>query len=367
MWSDFFREKLFFPSPRKDTGRRRLFPVFLPFSGCVQRCLFCAQELQTGRAAASVHRHLEAAAALLSARRERGLPALELAFFGGTFTALPPEDMSACLAFAAHWRKKGAALAFRCSTRPDCLDPALLAVLKDSGCETVELGVQSFCDAALAASRRGYTGEQAEKACRMVRESGLRLGVQLMPGMPGLDEAAAWRDVELTLALTPDCVRLYPCLVLAGSALADLWRVGDYQPWELPATVEFLAKSRLRFDLAGIPVIRTGLAEEPGFAEHILAGPHHPALGDMVSGRALYLYLSEKMREVSATLGERSEKIRECSAGSLGVPFRLFVPRRFQGTFWGHGATLAADYAALGLSRDRVAWWDEDRFALSAE
>ena len=351
MQAEFFPETHFFSfSPIREKGQG-IYPVFLPFSGCPGRCLFCAQDIQTGRAPAPVRRHLDDAAAALEKRLEQGLPALELAFFGGTFTALPPGDLRACLDFAVHWRNKGAVLSFRCSTRPDRLDQPLLEALKTAGCAMVELGVQSFSDPALAQSQRGYTGARAEAGCRMVKESGLRLGIQLMPGMPGLEPEAARRDIDVTLALAPDCVRLYPCLVLAGAPLADLWRAGRYVPWDLPDCVDFLARACLRFERAGIAIARMGVAEDSGLAEQVLAGPRHPALGNMVRALALHLCLRERVREFAAAFP--------------GVRPRLFAPRRFQGEFWGHRKALAPAYAELGLTKETVRWWEHDCFALT--
>jgi histone acetyltransferase (RNA polymerase elongator complex component) len=351
MQTEIFAKTLFFSFPgirRKDIS---IYPIFLPFSGCPQRCLFCAQDRQTGRREAPARRRLDEAAALLEERLGQGLPALELAFFGGTFTALPAESLRDCLAFAAYWRRRGAISRFRCSTRPDHLDTSVLASLKNAGCELVELGVQSFSDRALTLCRRGYTGNQAKAGCRLVNASGMALGLQLMPGMPGLEPDDARRDIEEALSLRPACVRLYPCLIFAGTGLDGLWRAGRYVPWDLRRSVEFLARACLRLEQAGIAVTRLGVAEGPGLSDAVLAGPYHPALGNMVRALALYYVLCEKTQEFKRRFPE--------------VPMRLVAPRRFQGEFWGHKKELADAYAALGLSRDAVAWWDHDGFALT--
>lgn len=162
-----------------------VFSVFIPFFGCPRRCVFCSQHDQTGQQASPLDEILARAAADLHARRAQGRPPVELAFYGGTFTALAPRDLDACLDMADSLRRDGCITRFRCSTRPDRLDAALLARLRRHGCRTVELGIQSFSDTALQASERHYSGRQATEACRLVRDAGLALGVQLLPGMPG--------------------------------------------------------------------------------------------------------------------------------------------------------------------------------------
>lgn len=353
----FFPTSHIFPSPEPLRERRRIYPLFLPFSGCPMRCVFCAQDTQTGRAPESVSSALARAERALAEREARQQQPLDLAFFGGTFTALETQDLRACLAFAAHWKERGGILDVRCSTRPDALSPAVLASLKAAGFSLVELGVQSFCDNALATSRRGYGGVQARDGCERVLASGLKLGVQLMPGMPGSTPESALQDAAIAASFAPACARLYPCLVLAGTTLADLWRQGRYLPWDLEAMLELLASACLTFWRSNIPVIRIGLAQEPGLEEHILAGPRHPGLGGMAKGKALYLYLREQVEALVQSgdrHGDRSELF-------------LHTPAAWQGAFWGDGGALEREYASLGLVRSNVRWWGRDFFALTRD
>ncbi|MCC8193502.1 MAG: radical SAM protein [Deltaproteobacteria bacterium] len=334
---------LIFPAPEADRAKPRIQPVFMPFQGCPTRCVFCAQALQTGERPRGVRDVLADLAAGLERAADEGEGPRELAFYGGTFTALPPADQFACLDLAARYRAKGLVTRVRASTRPDALSPAHLQALREAGLVMLELGVQSFCDTPLAVSRRGYTGEAARRACAMVRESGLALGIQLMPGMPGMLEEDFLRDIDETVGLDPAAVRLYPCLVLAGTALAAMFERGEFVPWPLEAAIPLLANALRAFWRADIPVIRIGLAPQDGL-DHggILAGPRHPALGDVVRSHALFGLLSEK-------------------ASRLGRPVEyLGLPRRFQGAFWGHKGGLKKAYAALGITPDTVTWHDAD-------
>lgn len=349
----FLQKGVFFQHPEPKKLSPAIFPVFIPFSGCAQRCLFCSQEVQTGRRQTPVAQALDAAEQGLLQRRAAGKTPPEAAFFGGTFTALPEEDFALCLERAAAWVRRGLAVSLRCSTRPDALDAAVLAGLRGAGFGTVELGVQSFADGPLAKCVRGYDGAAARRGCVLVRESGLRLGIQLLPGMPGQSAAEAEEDVAVAAAFAPDCVRLYPCLVLRGTGLEALWRHGSYAPWELEPAVHFLARACLRFWNQGIPVIRMGLAEEPGLREAVLAGPRHPSLGNRSRSRALYLHISG---QVEALRGDRE-----------GTPeaLCLCVPWRYQGELWGWRSELKPAYAALGVASENVSFWEEGRFALA--
>ena len=334
--------------------RTPVVPVFLPFRGCPVRCVFCAQDVQTGLADANplpgtaaqavpqvstgIAQVLNEARQNLRHRHDAGHPPAELAFYGGTFTALPESELAACLDLAREALEQGWISSFRCSTRPDRVDAPTLLRLRSAGCGVVELGVQSFNDSALAASRRGYTGATALAACATVRAAGLKLGVQLLPGMPGHNPQHFAHDVPTALAAGAHMLRFYPCLVLEGTGLAAMWREGSYKPWPLEATLDALAQGWLEAMRAGVPVIRMGLAPESGLAQAILAGPVDGELGGRVKGRALLLAVREALQ---------APDLRQKFLPESGFALRL--PRAMQGFFWGAGGELRPAWAALGL------------------
>lgn len=370
-----------------------LVPVFLPFRGCPVRCVFCAQDVQTGflpaacpegaapgaaSAAASapcVTPSLPAFAPLphgdqpphalphetlppetmplvallhetrcnLERRHALGLPPAELAFYGGTFTAMPEADQAACLDLAGLALERGWIRSFRCSTRPDCVTAPVLERLRAAGCGCVELGVQSFSDAALSASLRGYDGGTALRACGLVKAAGLALGVQLLPGMPGHAPADFLNDVPLALRAGADMLRFYPCLVIEGTALARMWRQGVYSPWSLDVTLDMLAEGWLLAQAARVPVIRMGLAPEAALDGAVLAGPVDRSLGSRVMGRSL---LHAVRRAVAACA--------PCGEPSAPVLSAMRLPKACQGYIWGTRGELRPDWTALGLEPKNV-------------
>ena len=340
-------ERVPFPWPQTRAAHPVL-PVFLPFAGCPARCVFCAQDKQTGvetpgSGSEGVARALDLVSAALEERAIRQAAPVEVAFFGGTFSAQPENIQEACFARLRPWRERGLVAAVRCSTRPDAVSPGRLQHLKALGLDTVELGVQSFSSRALSETGRGYTREQAADACRRVREAGFALGVQLMPGMPGADAAVFQADVAQALDLGADFLRFYPCLVLEGTELARLWRAGAYVPWDLELTVRELARALLTAGKAGVPVIRMGLPLSGDFTPHIPAGPAHPALGALVQAEALHHYIYERVagRSVAA----------------------LYPPRSCRGFFWGDKGGMRERWAALGLHRENVVWTETPHHA----
>ncbi|WP_428563304.1 MAG: radical SAM protein [Solidesulfovibrio sp. DCME] len=338
----------FFRHPEPPKPRSRIWPAYVTFQGCPGRCVFCAQPLQCGRPAQAPGQVLADLRAGLGAAAAAGRGPYELAFYGGVFTALPDPWPERFLEAAAGFRHQGLVTRVRCSTRPDACDPARLARLRAAGLDLVELGGQTFDDAVLRAAGRGHDAAAIRRGAAAVRAAGLALGLQLLPGLPGHTPEGLWRDAAEAAALAPEIARLHPCLVIAGTPLAGLFAAGRFRPWSLETTLDALARALPVLWRAGVRVARIGLAPEQGLDAAVLAGPRHPALGARVRARALVALVAAEV----AALG--------------GPADGLAVPRRFAGELFGQAGELVPAYAALGLPRERIRFWDQEEFHVSA-
>ena len=264
-------------------------PFFISHLGCPHRCVFCDQEKIAGARGA-----LPEAGEMLEriARYRESSPGreLEVAFYGGTFTALPRDDQRHLLAALQPLLASGYLGSLRLSTRPDAVDQETASFLKEMGVGTVELGVQSMNEEVLRLSGRGHSARDAERAVRVLQDAGLAVGVQLMPGLPGDCEERSLASLERVLALAPSFLRIYPTLVIAGTELAARYLAGSYLPQTLEQAVSLCKRMLLAARRAGVPVIRLGLQptaelESPGV---LLAGPYHPAFGQLVESELCY-------------------------------------------------------------------------------
>lgn len=335
--------------PEPPRPRPRILACFLPYHGCPGRCIYCAQHLQTGAGWSHLDEAFQSLATRLESLRSHEQRDLGLAFFGGTFTAIPQDWQIRFLDLARQYRNQGVLTHVRCSTRPDRVSPKHLNWLKARGLDMVELGVQSFSANVLRDSGRGYCGKTARAACHMVNQSGLELCVQLMPGLPGASAHTWHDDVQQTLGVQPEAVRIYPCLVLAKTTLAEAFDRGQYRPWGLNRAVWTVGQALLCFWQAKVPVIRIGLAPEQSLISAIKAGPWHPALGQMARSSALRSYI---LKALSALPPPQDS----------GIQRRILVPRRFTGEFWGHRRELARAWHRSGFSRSQVYHWDRPYF-----
>ncbi len=258
-------------------------PVFIPHSGCPHQCIFCNQNKITGQdkpmTPSAARQEIERYLSFLSYPAEE----IEIAFFGGSFTAIAPSEQEAYLALAQEYVLQGKAGGIRLSTRPDAVGDDVLRRLQAYGVTTVELGVQSFSEEVLRRAGRGHSAECVKNACRRVKSAGFSLGVQLMCGLPGDSRESCLRSAREAVLCKADFVRIYPVLVLAETPLAEQYRRGEYCPLSLEEAVERAAD--MTQALSPVPVIRTGLCTDSLLPGELIAGPSHPAFGELVSSR----------------------------------------------------------------------------------
>jgi len=291
----------------------KIYPVFIPHAGCPHRCLFCAQDRSTSHASVP-------SAEVVSQWLETVLPEQgggEIAFYGGTFTSLPQEQQTLYLEAAGGFLDSGRVGGIRLSTRPDALDMRILERLRAADVTTIEIGCQSFVDRVLTASGRGHSVTDNIRSVQACKAAGFQVGVQLMPGLPGGDGEEAMLSLRRGIELNPSFLRIYPTVVIEGTALAELWRDGDFTPWSIEQALEVCADMLLLCHEHALPIIRLGLQYDRQLAENLLAGPYHPAFGQLVRSRLWRRALSHAVKhgnrfavnpsDLSDALGHRCE------------------------------------------------------------
>lgn len=304
-------------------------PIFIPNQGCPHRCVFCDQEKITSQPARPVDGQrvrelLDHArrSALFCARKHR-----EIAFYGGTFAGLPEKTIREVLGVVASYLQEGIFHSVRVSTRPDSLDEKKAALLKGLGVSTVELGTQSMDDEVLRMTRRGHSALDTERTVDLLKHRGFRVGIQLMPGLPGDSAERFSATVQKVIRMKPDMVRLYPVVVIRGTELAQWFESGEYQALALEEAVRICAESCLRLEEAGIPVIRIGLMASASLREkgQVMGGPWHESFGHLVRseiyqrrigaflpgpGEAKRISIRIPSKDIALLRGHRNEGIR---------------------------------------------------------
>ena len=261
-------------------------PVFIPHAGCPHDCIYCNQRTITGETVSfptkeKVKKTIER---FLRFRKKGDARRSFVAFYGGTFTALPLAVQKDLLDVAQEFIETKLLDGIRFSTRPDYIDTNELDFLSNYTIHAIELGAQSMVDDVLRAAARGHTSEDTKIASAMIKDSGYQLGIQIMVGLPRDTEKTFRKTVQEVIKLNADFVRIYPTLVIRDSALARLYTHGKYKALSLDKAVAMTVDAYTQFKKNGIEVIRMGLQPEPWFEKPgtILAGPYHPSFGELV-------------------------------------------------------------------------------------
>lgn len=271
-------------------AKRRIIPLFIPHLGCPNGCVFCDQKKITG-----VDTPVTGAQVRMAIEQGLGCsgPAPELAFYGGSFTAIPVEKQESLLGAAQPFLQDGHLGSIRLSTRPDCVDRETAERLCRFGVTTVELGCQSMDETVLGLVRRGHSPADTWQAVKCLKEAGLQVILQMMTGLPGDRGPQSLTTAREIIAMKPDGVRIYPTVVLRGTELEGMMHRGEYVPQSVEEAVELCSQLYEAFLAAEIPVIRVGLnpTEDLSGGEAV-AGAYHPALGERVLSR-MYLRRAE--------------------------------------------------------------------------
>lgn len=272
--------------------KKRIIPIFVPHRGCPHDCIFCNQKKITG---VSTEVTSEEAKNII----EEYLPTIpkdasvEIAFFGGSFTAIDEKTQNELLSVAKEYVDKGLVSDIRMSTRPDCISLDILNRLKEYKTTIIELGVQSMDAKVLHDSARGHDIESVIKSSHLIKESSINLGLQMMVGLPSDTEEKCIETARKFIELNPFCVRIYPTLVVKDTGLETLLNEGDYKPFTLEECISIVKKLLVLFYVNNINVIRVGLqaTEDIQLGKGIVDGPYHPAFRELVEGEMFKDYL----------------------------------------------------------------------------
>lgn len=259
--------------------------LFIPFNGCPHRCSFCDQQKITGKAYQPTPQDVkDAIETALISLKENSIHS-EIAFFGGSFTAIDREYMISLLDATVPYIERFQGI--RISTRPDCIDEEVLSLLQPYRVTSIELGAQSMSDKVLSANDRGHTADDVRSASQLIKSYGFALGLQMMTGLYQSTPESDIATAEAFIALQPATARIYPTIVMKGTRLGELYEAGVYQPQDLNSSVELCSKLIRLFEENNVRVIRVGLHDSESLKENCLAGPYHPAFKELCESRIM--------------------------------------------------------------------------------
>ena len=269
-------------------SKKNIIPIFVPHNGCPNDCVFCNQTKITGQGKEiNLGEIKDTIYEYLSYFKDKS--DVELAFYGGSFTAIDFNLQNSLLDIAREYKNKGLIKEIRMSTRPDAIDENILLNLKKYLVDTIELGVQSLDSGVLKLSNRGHNVDCVYTSSNLIKEYGFNLGLQQMIGLPGDNIEKSIFTAEEFIKLNPHCVRIYPTLVIKDTKLEDDYYKGLYDSLSIDDAVNNIKEVLKLYIKNDINVIRVGLqpTEEINYDGSIVSGPFHPAFRQLVESEII--------------------------------------------------------------------------------
>lgn len=273
------------------SNRQFIVPIFIPHNGCPNDCVFCNQRKITGQESTYNYQKIEdeIKRALKTIPFDRN-PIVEIAFYGGSFTAIAFESQEMLLSMAKKYVDSYDLEGIRISTRPDYINEKILKRLKKYGVKIIELGVQSLDETVLKDSNRGHKSDIVYKSAELIKDYGFTLGIQLMIGLPGDNRKKTIETVKKVIEMKPDISRIYPTLVIKDTVLEDMYNKGIYKSLSLKEAIDLSKDMYHLLFTSGIQVIRIGLQPTKNIleGEDVVDGPFHPSFRSLVISEYIY-------------------------------------------------------------------------------
>ena len=295
--------------------RQYVIPIFVPHLGCPNDCVFCNQKSISGQTKMITKEEVkQTIEEYLNGFKEQDAYK-DVAFFGGSFTGIEVEKQEELLQVAYEYVKSQKIDSIRISTRPDYIDKDILKRLKKYGVKTIELGVQSANDYILAKAERGHTYKDVVNASKLIRRYGFNLGHQMMVGLPESTKLDEINTAKALIKLKPKMMRIYPVLVIKNTKLEEQLKSGEYEPLTVNQAVERCKELVYLFNRKKIEIIRIGLQNtdlitEPQNKEsQVVAGPFHPAFGQLVEASIWYDSIVDKIKKFNVKVKEVEIKV----------------------------------------------------------
>lgn len=285
-----------------------IIPIFVPHLGCPKCCTFCNQKTISGEQKQVSAKDVRDTIEYYLKNFKYDNRYIEVAFFGGSFTAIEIEKQKELLEAVQPYIKQKKVNSIRLSTRPDAINLEILKMLKHYKVKTIELGVQSSNNYILARCKRGHSFEDVKKASRLIRLFGFNLGHQMMVGLPDSTEKDDIQTAKDLIKLKPKMVRIYPVLVISGTELEQEYKKDEFSPLTVEQAVERSKEIVNLFNKKHIQVIRVGLQNTDTITDisqkqsEVVAGPYHPAFGQLVDDGLWYDKIVHKIKKINANI-----------------------------------------------------------------
>ncbi len=171
-------------------------PMTLTYGGrgCINACIYCCSPFYAPLRLRSVEK------LIAEFNRISSLGIKEIRFFdpGLTNNLVWAERL-----FAEMIRNK-IDLTWSCESRVDRINPRLVKLMKEAGCRSIDIGVETGNADIMKNIKKNITLEQVETAVNTIKKAGLKVMAHFMLGLPGEAKKTVDETIRFALKLNPD-------------------------------------------------------------------------------------------------------------------------------------------------------------------
>jgi len=129
--------------------------------------------------------------------------------------------------------------------RPDFARKEEINYMLNFGVTRIEMGVQNPYDFIYRRVNRGHRVSDVIKATQELKDSGIKVGYHMMPGIlgnnPGQD-MRAFHKIFNDSRFMPDMLKIYPLIIIKGTEYYDWWKKGEFEPMTTEEAVNLIVK-----------------------------------------------------------------------------------------------------------------------------
>ncbi len=132
-------------------------------------------------------------------------------------------------------------------TRPDFCGKKEINRMLSFGGTRVELGVQTLNQKIYEKIHRNHSVEDVVNATSLLRDSSFKFAYHLMPGLPfssPKEDLKVFKKIFSDSDFKPDMLKIYPCIVIKGTELYDLWKKNEFSPYSTKKAAKLIAKMK---------------------------------------------------------------------------------------------------------------------------
>lgn len=129
--------------------------------------------------------------------------------------------------------------------RPDWAKKEQIDFMLKFGVTRVEIGVQNPSNEVYEKVNRGHTVHDVVEATQQLKDSGLKVGYHMMPGILGYNpelDIGAFEKILNDERFRPDMIKIYPCLVMKGTEYYEMWKKGEFRPLKTEEAVDLIVR-----------------------------------------------------------------------------------------------------------------------------